>query len=44
MIDRNPGRFMDIWSARDADFVRTTQRVYRSADRPSHLVLPVLQR
>jgi putative CocE/NonD family hydrolase len=42
MIDRNPGRFEDIFRAQDADFQRTTQRVYRSADYPSHLVLPVL--
>ena len=42
MIDRNPGRFMNIWQATDADFVRTTQRVYRSAAQPSHIVLPVL--
>lgn len=42
MIDRNPGRFMNIWQATDADFVRTTQRVYRAAAQPSHIVLPVL--
>jgi hypothetical protein len=42
MIDRNPGRFMNIWQATDADFVRTTQRVYRSAAAPSRIVLPVL--
>jgi hypothetical protein len=42
MIDRNPGRFMDIWHATDADFHRTTQRVFRSAEYPSHVVLPVL--
>ncbi len=42
MIDRNPGRFMDIWKATDADFRRTTQRVFRSAEYPSHVVLPVL--
>ena len=42
MIDRNPGRFMDIWSATDADFVATRQRVYRSAARPSRVVLPVM--
>ena len=42
MIDRNPGRFEDIWQATDADFQRTTQRVFRSADLPSHVVLPVL--
>jgi putative CocE/NonD family hydrolase len=42
MIDRNPGRFMDIWHATDADFHATTQRVFRSAEYPSHVVLPVL--
>ena len=42
MIDRNPGRFMNIWTATDADFRSTTQRVYRSAAQPSRVVLPVL--
>jgi hypothetical protein len=42
MIDRNPGRFMDIYHATDADFHRTTQRVFRSATYPSHLVVQVL--
>jgi len=44
MIDRNPGRLMDIFRASDADFRATTQRVYRSEALPSHLVLPVLAR
>jgi len=43
MIDRNPGRFMDIWQAQDTDFQATTQRVYRSAAEPSRVVLPVLR-
>ena len=43
MIDRNPGRYTDIWQASDTDFQRTTQRVYRSAAQASHLVLPVLR-
>ncbi len=43
MIDRNPGRFMDIFRATDADFRATTQRVYRSPARASHLVLQVLR-
>jgi putative CocE/NonD family hydrolase len=42
MIDRNPGRFMNIWDATEADFHATTQRVFRSADYPSHVVLPVV--
>jgi putative CocE/NonD family hydrolase len=42
LIDRNPGRFMDIWRAIEEDFQTTRQRVFRSATYPSHVVLPVL--
>jgi len=30
-IDRNPQRFMDIYSAKDSDFQKATQRVYGSS-------------
>ena len=43
MVDRNPGRFEDVFRAKDGDFRATTQRVFRSADHPSLLVLPVLK-
>ncbi|MDH5315549.1 MAG: X-Pro dipeptidyl-peptidase, partial [Gemmatimonadota bacterium] len=43
MVDRNPGKFMDIFRATDADFQATTQRIYRSAERPSRLILPVVR-
>jgi putative CocE/NonD family hydrolase len=42
MVDRNTGRFEDLYTAKDGDFRATTQRVYRSADFASSLVLPVL--
>ena len=38
-IDRNPQRFEDIYSAKDADFQRAIQRVYGS----SHVLLRVLK-
>jgi uncharacterized protein len=44
LIDRNPQVFMDIPSAKAADFKPATIRVWRSADRPSSirvLTLPV---
>ncbi|MBL9124938.1 MAG: CocE/NonD family hydrolase [Planctomycetaceae bacterium] len=41
LVDRNPQSFVDIYTATDADFVKATQRVYRSADRPSRLVVRV---
>jgi putative CocE/NonD family hydrolase len=43
MIDRNPGKFMNIYKAKDADFQKTTQRVYYSPKYPSHLVVGVVQ-
>ena len=43
MIDRNPGRFVDIYNAKESDFQKTTQRVYRSAKFKSHLKVHVIK-
>jgi uncharacterized protein len=44
LIDRNPQKFVDIYSATEADFQKATQRVYRNAEMPSHLeVLEVVR-
>lgn len=43
VYDRNPQTFMDnIFHARQADYRKATQRVFRSRNRPSHIVLPVV--
>jgi hypothetical protein len=42
VIDRNPGTFMDIYHARPSDYRITTQRIHRSPERASHLVVHVL--
>ncbi|HKW10965.1 MAG TPA: CocE/NonD family hydrolase [Gemmatimonadaceae bacterium] len=42
LIDRNPHRFMDIYSAKPSDFKPATQRVYHSPAQPSHLELLAL--
>jgi putative CocE/NonD family hydrolase len=42
-IDRNPQTFVpNIFEAKEADFVRATHRVYRSAEHPSSLGVGVL--
>ncbi|HEY3382526.1 MAG TPA: CocE/NonD family hydrolase [Vicinamibacterales bacterium] len=41
MFDRNPQSFVDIYHAKPSDYRTATQRVYRSATRPSHVVLTV---
>jgi putative CocE/NonD family hydrolase len=43
LCDRNPQKFVDIYTAKESDFQKATQRVYRSKDlasRVSVLVLP----
>ena len=43
VIDRNPQKFVDIYRASPADFQKATQRIYRSAQHPSHIKLNVVQ-
>lgn len=42
LVDRNPQTFVDIYHAKRSDFQVATQRVYYSADKPSHLQVRVL--
>ena len=43
IIDRNPQKFLpSIYQATESDFIPATQRVYCSADMPSHITLPVM--
>ena len=42
LVDRNPQTFCDIYHAKPADFKKSTQRVYRSAEAPSALRVRVL--
>lgn len=41
LVDRNPQQFMDIYNAKLPDFVKATQRVYRSANAASGLKVGV---
>ena len=43
LIDRNPQSFVNIPTARLEDYRKSVQRVYRSDDYPSHVVLPVVE-
>jgi len=39
LVDRNPQTFVDIYSAKDTDFKKATQRVYRSKEMPSRITV-----
>ena len=42
LVDRNPQTFVDIYTAKESDFRKAVQRVYRSVDRASRLTVSVL--
>ena len=43
LIDRNPQKFVsNIFEAKASDYVKTTQKIYRSVERPSSILLPVV--
>jgi predicted acyl esterase len=42
-VDRNPQTFVDIYSAKESNFRKATQRVYRGKDMTSRITLPVLR-
>ena len=37
IVDRNPQKFLDINNAKESDFQKATERVYRSREMPSHI-------
>jgi predicted acyl esterase len=44
IIDRNPQKFVpNIFEAKETDFVKATQRIYRSKQYPSRVEIPVVQ-
>ena len=44
LYDRNPQKFVDnIYKAKDADYQKATQKIYRSKEAASGIILPVAQ-
>jgi putative CocE/NonD family hydrolase len=42
LCDRNPQKFVDIYSAKESDFQKATQRVYRSHELPSKVTVLIM--
>ena len=42
LVDRNPQTFVDIYTAKESDFQKATQRVYRSRELPSQVTVLVV--
>jgi uncharacterized protein len=43
IADRNPQQFVDIYHAKDSDFIKSTIRIYTSANAASKIILPVVK-
>jgi putative CocE/NonD family hydrolase len=43
LADRNPQQFVNIYKAREEDFVKAMHRVWHTAEYPSGIILPVLK-
>jgi hypothetical protein len=44
VIDRNPQKYVaNIFKAKESDFIKTTQSIYRTAKCPSHITLSVIE-
>jgi uncharacterized protein len=43
LVDRNPQKFVDIYTCSDSDFRKATMRIYHDAAHPSHLKVTVLK-
>jgi hypothetical protein len=43
LVDRNPQKFVDVYTADDSDFTKETIRVWHDADHASKIILPVLK-
>jgi predicted acyl esterase len=43
LVDRNPQKFVDIYQAKASDFIKATQRVFRSRSTPSFVTLQQIQ-
>jgi uncharacterized protein len=41
LVDRNPQKFVDIYTADDSDYQKETIRVWHDRDHPSKIILPV---
>jgi predicted acyl esterase len=43
VIDRNPQKFVpNIFDAKEWDYIKATQKIYFSAQYPTHIELPIM--
>ncbi len=43
LFDRNPQKFVDIYHARESDYQKATQKIFRSVQSPSYVSVNVIR-
>ena len=43
LVDRNPQKFVNIYTAQPEDFVRSTITIHHDREHPSHITLPIVK-
>ena len=43
LVEQNPNQFIDVFKAKESDFIKNTHRIYTDKDYPSELVIQVLK-
>jgi hypothetical protein len=44
LVDRNPQKFVDIYTCQDSDFQKATQRIYHDSENSSNIRVTILQK
>lgn len=44
LVDRNPQQFINIFKAKDTDFIKATHRIHRSVAYPSNIELGIIKK
>lgn len=43
LVDRNPQQFIDIYHAKESDYIKATHRIYTSGKHQSHLIIKAIE-
>lgn len=43
LVDRNPQKFVDIYTCEDSDFQKENIRIFHDGEHPSQVILPVIK-
>ncbi|MDG1707585.1 MAG: hypothetical protein P8H03_02430, partial [Emcibacteraceae bacterium] len=43
LVDRNPQQFLNIYKAKDEDYIKATHQIHHSAEHPSSITVGIIE-